>query len=64
LQQDNFFQSVFEGAHEVYDCLKASINQIVFEGELLSFDYEYGINKKVRRISIQLLKEGAKGIEL
>jgi hypothetical protein len=56
LQQDTFFQGVFEGAEDVYDYLKTSFNEIVVKGNILLFNYEYGKNK-LRRISIQLLRE-------
>jgi hypothetical protein len=62
-QQDTFFQGVFEGAEDVYDCLKASFSQIVIKGEFLIFDMEYGKNKRVKRISIQLLRETMDPIE-
>jgi hypothetical protein len=64
LQQDHFFQSVFEGAQDVYDDLKAVGNEIVVEEEALLFNYFYGNNKKVRRISIQLLREDIDRVEL
>jgi hypothetical protein len=38
------------------------INEIVIEGELLLFDYRYG-KGKVKRISIQLLKEDIDPVE-
>jgi hypothetical protein len=62
-QQDNFFQCVFERAGDVYDCLKASLSQILIEGEFLIFDMEYGKNKRVKRISIQLLRETMDPVE-
>jgi hypothetical protein len=62
-QQENFFQTVFERVQDIYDYLTASIHEIVIEGEILFFDYEYGKNK-VRRISIQLVKEEVDRVEL
>jgi transcriptional accessory protein Tex/SPT6 len=62
LQQDPFFQINFEEAQYVYDYLKASINEIVVEGDTLFFNYEYGKNR-VRRISIQLLREAIDPVE-
>jgi folate-dependent tRNA-U54 methylase TrmFO/GidA len=61
-QQDTFFQSVFEEALDIYDYLRTIINEIVIEGELLLFDYRYG-KSKVKRISIQLLKEDIDPVE-
>jgi hypothetical protein len=62
LQQDIFFQANFEGAQDVYDYLKISFNEIVVEGDTLFFNYEHGKNR-VRRISIQLLREAMDPIE-
>jgi hypothetical protein len=62
-QQDPFFQSIFEGAEDVYDCLKVSFNQILIEGEFLLLDYEHGKNKRIKRISIQLMRETMDPIE-
>jgi hypothetical protein len=61
-QQDPFFQVNFEEAQYVYDYLKASINEIVVEGDTLLFNYEFGKNR-VRRISIQLLRETIDPVE-
>jgi hypothetical protein len=61
-QQDPFFQGVFEGAEDVYDFLKASFSKILIDGEFLLFDMEYG-NKKIKRISIQLLREAIDPVE-
>jgi hypothetical protein len=61
-QQDIFFQANFEGAEDVYDYLKISFNEIVVEGDILFFNYEYGKNK-VKRISIQLLRETIDPVE-
>jgi hypothetical protein len=63
-QQDPFFQSVLEGAQDVYDYLRALGNEIVVEKEALLFSYRYGNNKKVKRISIQLLREDIDRVEL
>jgi hypothetical protein len=61
-QQDPFFQTIFEGAEDVYDFLKASFNEIVVEGDILLFNYRHG-NNKVKRISIQLLREAMDPVE-
>jgi hypothetical protein len=62
LQQTNFFQGGFEGGKDVYDFLKVSFSKILIEGEFLLFDMEYG-NKKIKRISIKLLREAIDPIE-
>jgi hypothetical protein len=49
-------------APDVYDYLKASFNQIIVDGDILFFNYEYGKNK-VKRISIQLLRAAINPIE-
>jgi hypothetical protein len=63
-QQDPFFQSVFEGAQDVYEYLRAVGNEIVVEEEALLFSYLYGNNKTTKRISIQLLREDIDRVEL
>jgi hypothetical protein len=63
-QQDPFFQSVFERAQDVYDYLRVVSNEIVIEEEVLLFNFLYGNNKKVRRISIQLLRGDIDRVEL
>jgi hypothetical protein len=61
-QQDIFFQANFEEVQDVYDYLKISFNEIVIEGDILLFNYRYG-NNKVKRISIQLLRETMDPVE-
>jgi hypothetical protein len=63
LQQEPFFQSIFEGAKDVYDCLKDSFSQILIEGEFILLDYRHEDNNRVRRISIQLFSEATDRIE-
>jgi hypothetical protein len=60
-QQDTFFQANFEEVQDVYDYLNTSFNEIVLEGDILLFNYRYG--NKVKRISIQLLRETIDPVE-
>jgi predicted RNase H-like nuclease (RuvC/YqgF family) len=62
-QQDTFFQSVFEGVKEIYDYLKAEINEVVVDGQFLVFNFRYG-NNRVKRIKIQLIREDIDQMEL
>jgi hypothetical protein len=51
MQQDTFFQTVFEEAKNIYDYLKAEINEVLVDGQFLVFNYRHG-NNRVKRIKI------------
>jgi hypothetical protein len=51
MQQDTFFQTVFEEAKNIYDYLKAEINEVVVDGQFLVFNYRHD-NNRVKRIRI------------
>jgi hypothetical protein len=56
MQQDASFQRIFGEVKDIYDYLKAEINEVVVDGQFLVFNYRHR-NNRVKRIRIELIRE-------